>query len=276
MRLDGEVAIVTGSTNGIGTATALRLAAEGAKVVVTGRRADAGEAVALQIRAEGGDAVFIGADVSVEADVARLVAATAERYGGVTVLVNNAAPTDLVGPGNVDGRLTDVDTPAFERVLAVGLYGAYWACYHSIPHMQAAGHGSIVNVSSIAGVKATPGVFAYAVAKGGLQALTRSLAVDYGDDRIRANTVVVGFVPVNPLARRWAESPAMNAALHALQITPDFGEAEDVANVIAFLASPESSFMSGSEVYADGGCGIKHPVPGTKAAAQQRFESTSG
>jgi meso-butanediol dehydrogenase/(S,S)-butanediol dehydrogenase/diacetyl reductase len=276
VRLDGEVAIVTGSTNGIGTATARRLADDGAKIVVTGRRSEAGEAVAAQIRADGGDALFIGADVSAEDDVARLVAATVDHFGTLTVLVNNAAPTDLVGPGNVDGRLTDVDTPAFERVLAVGLYGAYWACYHAIPHMQAAGHGSIVNVSSIAGVKASPRVFAYAVAKGGLQALTRSVAVDYGDDRIRANTVVVGFVPVNPLARKWAASPAMNAVLHALQITPDFGEAEDVAKVIAFLASSESSFMSGGEVYADGGCGIKHAVPATKAAAQQRFESAAG
>jgi NAD(P)-dependent dehydrogenase (short-subunit alcohol dehydrogenase family) len=275
VRLDGEVAIVTGSTNGIGTATARRLAADGAAVVVTGRRAEAGESVAAEIRAGGGDALFIGADVSVEEDVARLVASTADRFGRLTILVNNAAPTDLVGPGNVDGRLTDVDTASFERVLAVGLHGAYWACYQAIPHMQAAGHGSIVNVSSIAGVKASPGVFAYAVAKGGLQALTRSVAVDYGDDGIRANTVVVGFVPVNALARKWAASPAMNDALHALQITPEFGEAEDVANVIAFLASPEASFMSGGDVYADGGCGIKHPVPGTKAAAQRRFQATT-
>ncbi len=270
MGLSSEVAIVTGSTSGIGAAAAARLAGSGAKVVVTGRRKDAGDAVVAQIAAGGGDATFIAADVSVEADVEHLVAGAVDRYGPVTILVNNAAPTDLVGPSNVDGRLTDVDTEAFESLLRVGLYGAYWASAYVIPHMQAAGRGAIVNVSSVAGVKATPGVFAYSVAKGGLQALTRSVAADYGPEGIRAVTVVVGFVPVNPLARKWAESPAMNAAMRAMQMTR-FGEAEDVANVIAFLASEEAAFMSGSDVYADGGCAIKHAIPATKSEARERF-----
>jgi NAD(P)-dependent dehydrogenase (short-subunit alcohol dehydrogenase family) len=269
VRLQGEVAIVTGSTNGIGAATAARLAADGASVIVTGRRPEQGEAVVSAIVAAGGAASFVRADVTVPTEVEALVATAVDRYGSLTVLVNNAAPTDLVGPGNVDGRLTDVDEAAFDKVLSVGLHGAYRMCFHAIPHMKAAGRGSIVNISSIAGVKATPGVFAYAVAKGGLQALTRSVAADYGDDGIRANTVVVGFVPVNPLARKWAESKAMNPILRALQITR-FGEAEDVANVIAFLASSESAFMSGSDVYADGGCGIKHAIPATKAEAEAR------
>ena len=269
-RLDGEVAIVTGSTSGIGAATAARLALEGAGVVVTGRRRDAGEAVVAEIVAAGGSAAFVHADISDESNVRRLVESAVERFGPVTVLVNNAAPTDLVGPGNVDGRLTDVSTDDFESVLRVGLYGAHWACSQVIPHMQAAGHGSIVNVSSVAGIKAVPGVYAYSVAKGGLQALTRSVAADYGPDAIRANTVIVGFVPVNPLARKWAANPAMNAAMAAMQMTR-FGEAEDVANVIAFLASDEAAFMSGNDVYADGGCAIKHAIPATKREAQERF-----
>ena len=268
--LTGEVAVVTGSTSGIGAATAHRLAAAGASVIVSGRRQEAGEGVVEQITRAGGTARFIAADVSVESQVSALVDGAAEAFGPVTILVNNAAPTDLVGPSNVDGRLGDVSTEAFESVLRVGLHGAYWACASAIPHMQAAGHGAIVNVSSVAGVKATPGVFAYSVAKGGLQALTRSVAADYGSDGIRANSVIVGFVPVNPLARKWADSPAMNAAMKALQMTR-FGEAEDVASVIAFLASEDAAFMSGSDVYADGGCAIKHAIPATKKEAQERF-----
>jgi NAD(P)-dependent dehydrogenase (short-subunit alcohol dehydrogenase family) len=264
-----DVAVVTGSTSGIGAAAAARLAADGAAVIVTGRR-ESGEEIAEEIRAAGGRAAFVRADVSVEADVHALFEQAGSIFGPVTILVNNAAPTDLVGPSNVDGRLTDVGTAAFEKVLKVGLFGAYWCCAQALPQMVDMGRGSIVNVSSVGGVKATPGVFAYNVAKGGLQALTRSVAADYGPHGIRANTVVVGFVPVNPLARKWMENPAMNAAMRAMQMTR-FGEAEDVANVIAFLASEQSAFMSGSDVYADGGCAIKHAIPATKEEAQQRF-----
>jgi NAD(P)-dependent dehydrogenase (short-subunit alcohol dehydrogenase family) len=269
-KLAGEVAIVTGSTSGIGAAAAHRMAMDGAKVIVTGRREDAGLEVQRQIEVAGGVAAYVRADVSQEADMIALVEAAVERFGPVTVLVNNAAPTDLVGPSNVDGRLGDVGTDAFESVLRVGLHGAYWLCREVLPHMVGAGRGSIVNVSSIAGVKGTPRVFAYSVAKGGLQALTRSVAADYGTDGIRANTIVVGFVPTNPLARKWAANPAMNRALHALQMTR-FGEPEDVANAIAFLASEEAAFISGTDMYLDGGCSVTHAVPGTKQEAQERF-----
>ena len=268
--LSGEVAIVTGSTSGIGAAAAHALALRGASVVVTGRREDAGAAVVAAIHEAGGSAKYLKADVSREQEVVELAAQAAKQFGPVTILVNNAAPTDLVGPGNVDGRLTDVSTESFESVLHVGLYAAYWTCYNVLPQMVAAGHGSIVNVSSVAGVKAVPRVFAYAVAKGGLQALTRSVAADYGPEGIRANTIVVGFVPTNPLARKWAADPSMNAALRALQLTR-FGEPEDVAEAISFLASEDAAFISGSEIYLDGGCSIKHAVPGTKREARERF-----
>jgi meso-butanediol dehydrogenase / (S,S)-butanediol dehydrogenase / diacetyl reductase len=265
--LEGEVAVVTGSTGGIGEAVAHRLAADDARVVVTGRRTDDGERVAADIVAAGGVATFVRADLTMEDDVAALFNAATQAFGPVTVLVNNAAPTDLVGPSNKDGRLTDVPPDRFDEILAVGLRAAYLCCYYAIPQMQQAGHGSIVNVSSVAGVKATPRVFAYATAKGGLQALTRSVAADYASDRIRCNTVIVGFVISNPLARKFAEDEAMSRAMRSTMLT-DFGEPDDIAGVVRFLASADSGFMSGTDVYADGGATVKHVIPATKREAR--------
>ena len=207
------------------------------------------------------------ADLTVDDDVAQLFEQARAKFGDVTVLVNNAAPTDLVGPSNMDGRLTDVPIDKFRRILDVGLVSAYSCCYHAIPMMQRAGRGSIVNVSSVAGVKATPRVFSYATAKGGLQALTRSVAADYYRDGIRANTVIVGFVVSNPLAEKWANDPAMSKAMKGSQMTP-IAYPDDVATVIRFLASAESGFINGSEIYADGGATVKHVIPGTKAEAR--------
>jgi NAD(P)-dependent dehydrogenase (short-subunit alcohol dehydrogenase family) len=265
--LTGEVAVVTGSTGGIGESVAHELARYGAKVVVTGRRTEEGERVAKAIQQSGHEATFIRADLTVEDDVAALFDGAKRAYGNVTVLVNNAAPTDLVGPANMDGRLTDVPTEKFQHIIKVGLYSAYWCCYYGIPQMQEAGHGSIVNVSSVAGVKATPRVFAYATAKGGLQALTRCVAADYARDNIRANTVIVGFVVSNPLAEKFAADPAMSSAMRATQLTR-FGKPIDIANVVRFLASSESEFMSGTDVYADGGGTVKHVIPATKKEAR--------
>jgi NAD(P)-dependent dehydrogenase (short-subunit alcohol dehydrogenase family) len=265
--LEGEVAVVTGSTGGIGEAVAHELARNGAAVVVTGRRAEEGERVAGAIVEAGGTARFVRADLTDPADVDGLFSSARSQFGPVTVLVNNAAPTDLVGPSNKDGRLTDVPPERFDEILAVGLRAAYLCCYHGIPQMQDAGHGSIVNVSSVAGVKATPRVFAYATAKGGLQALTRSVAADYARDHIRCNTVIVGFVISNPLARKFAEDETMSRAMRSTMLT-DFGEPEDIATVVRFVASDESRFMSGTDVYADGGATVKHVIPGTKQEAR--------
>jgi NAD(P)-dependent dehydrogenase (short-subunit alcohol dehydrogenase family) len=266
-RLEGETVIVTGGTGGIGESIALRAAEEGGRVMITGRRQAEGDRVIELIRLAGGEAAFTRADISVEEDVANVVDETAKRFGPPTVLVNNAAPTDLVGPGNKDGRLTDVTTEHLDQILRVGLYGAYWMCRYAIPHMQAAGHGSIVNISSAAGVKASPRVFGYAVAKGGLQALTRSVAVDYAADNIRANTIIVGFVVSNPLAERFAADESMSAAMRLTHITR-FGVPADIAAAAVFLASPEAGFMTGSDLYADGGCCVKQALPATKAEAR--------
>src|SRR4051794_38244871 len=165
-------------------------AAEGAAVVVTGRHVDRGRAVVEAIEGSGGRAVFVAADLSSEDACAGLANATVDALGGLTVLVNNAAAVD----GATDGPAGDIATPSWEHILRVNLTASMWLCRAAIPHMARAGHGSIVNVSSRAGERGTPGHAAYTASKGGLNALTRSIAVDYAAAGIRCNTVSPGYV----------------------------------------------------------------------------------
>ena len=164
VRMEGKVAIVTGSTRGIGRATAVRFAQEGARVVVTGRSEDDGRAVEQEIRAAGGEAVFDATDLAREDDVIAMVAATVDRYGGLTTLVNNAAPTELMGPGRADRRVTELENDAWDSIMLVALKAVIWCCKHSIPAMSASGGGSIVNISSAASILGTPGLDTYTAA----------------------------------------------------------------------------------------------------------------
>src|SRR5215470_14785354 len=175
MRLAGERILVTGSTSGIGRQTAILCAREGARVAVHGRDHARGRAVVQAIEAAGGTAVFLPADLAHEGACTALVGDAAARLGGLTVLVNNAA----VASG---GRspVGSFQTAVWERVLRVNLTSVAWLCRAAIPHMVAAGHGSIVNVSSRQAERASPGFAPYVASKGGLNALTRSIAVDYG------------------------------------------------------------------------------------------------
>src|SRR5439155_21146800 len=170
---------------GIGAEIARLFGAEGAKVVVAGRNVGRGEAVA----AAAGDAVFVAADLEDPGAPAQLVAAAVERFGHLTVLVNNAVTTQVR-----DGPVTEVTREDWDRILAVNLTAPARLCRHAIPTMTAAGHGSIVNVSSRAGQRGSPGYAAYAASKGGLDALTRSIAVDHAQEGIRCNTVSPGYI----------------------------------------------------------------------------------
>ena len=178
MRLEGKVAFISGSTRGIGRTTAELFAAEGAKVVVTGRSVDKGENTAARIRDAGGDATFVTLDVSDEGSVRAAIDATVERYGKLTTLVNNAAATDLVNAGMKP--LTEHSTEEWDAIIRTTLTGnVFWACKYGIPHLVAAGGGSIINVSSGGAVFGSPGISAYSAAKGGMNAVTRTIAVEY-------------------------------------------------------------------------------------------------
>src|SRR5580765_3571567 len=191
-RMEGKVAIVTGSTRGIGRATALRFAREGARVVVTGRTEDAGREVEEEIRAAGGEGVFVPTDLAREDDVVAMVSTAIERYGALTTLVNNAAPTELMGPGRLDRRVTELENDAWDAIMLVALKAVIWSCKYAIPAMTTSGGGAIVNISSAASILGTPGLDTYTAAKGALNALTRSLAVEYAPDNIRVNCIVSG------------------------------------------------------------------------------------
>jgi NAD(P)-dependent dehydrogenase (short-subunit alcohol dehydrogenase family) len=255
--LNGKVALITGSTRGIGETTARLFAAGGARVVVTGRNRDRGALIAKSIESNGDDATFVQADISTEAAVAELIAATVRRYGRIDCLVNNAAPTDVM-EGQA-GRLTDVDWGQFEQIIRVGLFSAVWACRYAIPHMQRQGCGSIVNISSLAAIRGLPGVAAYTCAKGALSALTRQVALDYSRDQIRANTVLVGVI-VNELSAPMMAVPGLERALRDMHLTR-FGDNEDVARAVAYLAGDDSGFLTGTELRVDGGASINGGLP---------------
>jgi NAD(P)-dependent dehydrogenase (short-subunit alcohol dehydrogenase family) len=246
--LAGEKALVTGSTSGLGRAIALQLAREGAAVVVTGRDQERGDAVVAEIAGAGANASFVPADLGDEAATAQLVATAAERMNGLTVLVNNAA-----GGGAPDGPVGALSTEAWEAILRVDLTAPFWCARAAIPHMQRAGHGSIVNVSSRQAERASRGLGAYIAAKAGMNGLTRAIAVDYADDGIRCNTVSPGYV-LND--RRDADiTPERRERYEGMHLTR-LGVATDIAYAVVYLASRESEFVTGTNLQLDGGSSI--------------------
>jgi NAD(P)-dependent dehydrogenase (short-subunit alcohol dehydrogenase family) len=243
-RLDGAVALVTGSTSGLGKEIACRFAAEGAAVIVTGRDASRGTAVVETIGQGGGRAAFVGAELSTRAGCAELVRRAAEPFGAVGILVNNAV--DARG----DARMTDVTEEAWERCLRVTLSAAAWACAAALPAMRTHGGGAIVNVSSRAAERGTPGLAAYSAAKGGLNALTRQIATDYAADGVRCNSVTPGYVLHEERDRDLdATKRARLEGQHLLRLAT----AGDVAQAVLFLASPEAATITGIDLPVSGG-----------------------
>jgi 3-oxoacyl-[acyl-carrier protein] reductase len=257
-RLDGKIALVTGSNRGIGRGISLMFASEGAAVVVTGRSVERGQAVADEIQAAGGRAVAIPADIGEEASVENLIAGAVDAMGGLDILVNNAAPLDdVAGAGN---PIDDSDTDKTEHILRVGLLGPYFAIKHAVPHLRARGGGSIVNISSTAAITGLAGQSAYSMAKGGLNALTVNVAYDLGPD-IRCNAIVLGMVNSGNGSRtpEFNADPAWKAAQRAMHVTRA-GEVGDVASIATFLAADEG-YVTGALIVADGGATIKTNMP---------------
>ncbi len=241
-RLDGEVAIVTGSTSGIGAEVARLFASEGAAVVVTGRNEERGARV---VESAQGRATFVAADLASPEAADVLVDAAVDRFGSLTVLVNNAMESDAR-----DGTVLDVSDETWQRVLTVNVVAAARLCRAAIPKMAAAGHGSIVNVSSKAAQRAPHRLAAYIASKGALEALTRSIAVDYAEQGIRCNTLSPGYV-LNE-HRDANLSDERRDQLEGMILTR-LTEARDIANAALYLASREAEVVTGIVLPVDGG-----------------------
>jgi NAD(P)-dependent dehydrogenase (short-subunit alcohol dehydrogenase family) len=248
VRLAGEKALVTGSTSGIGRAIALEFALQGASVVVSGRRRERGERVVDEIRAQDGAATFIAVDLHDEHACTRLVDATAEQLGGLTILVNNAA-----GGDEPDAPVATMPTASWEAVLRVDLTAPMWCIRTAIPHLRRGGRGAIVNISSRAGERASPGIAAYAVAKSGLNALTRAVAVEEAEHGIRCNTISPGYVVHEQRDADMGED--RRARYEGMHLTR-LGAGSDVAHAAVYLASRESEFVTGINLQLDGGSSI--------------------
>ena len=243
MRLQGKVAIVSGAASGMGAATARMFAREGAKVVIADRLEHEGDAVATSI---GTAARFEPLDVTDEAQWAAAVASTVEHFGRVDILVNNAG---ISGSAEQDLYSTD----AWNRIMGVNATGVFFGLKHAIPAMAASGGGSIVNLSSIAGIIGSEGIhMAYNASKAAVRLMTKSVAVQHAKDNIRCNSVHPGVMPAMRTSGRTAD-PAVRA--HRMTVIPMRrpGEADEVAYAILFLASDESSYITGSEIHVDGG-----------------------
>jgi NAD(P)-dependent dehydrogenase (short-subunit alcohol dehydrogenase family) len=245
-RLDGKRAIVTGGGAGIGRAIAQRLADEGARVLVADLDADAAGTVAAEL---GGDARGRRVDVTSEDDVAALVAAAVEAWGGLDVMVNNA------GVG-VAGPVTETSGEDWARIMAVNLTGTFHGMKAAIPAMRESGGGSVVNIASVAAVVGVKDRAAYSASKGGIYALTRAAALDHIEEGVRINCVCPGTVDTPWIGRITAgyEDPAeARAQMQARQPHGRFVAPEEIAAMVAYLASDEAGSVIGAAMIVDGG-----------------------
>lgn len=246
MRLAGKVAIISGAASGMGAATARRFGKEGATVVVADMLEHDGGKVAADIVTANGVATFMALDVTNEADWKRVVDATVAQYGRLDILVNNA--------GISGSAVSDLlDTEAWDRLLAVNGRGVFLGTKYAVLAMKKSGGGSIVNLSSISGnAGQTMTHMGYNASKGAVRTLTKSTAVQFGADGIRANSVHPGLMPPMRTSGATAD-PVVRAKM--LQSVPlrRAGEADEVANAVLFLASDEASYITGAELYVDGG-----------------------
>ena len=250
-RLDGKVCVVTGSTGGIGEAIAELFSEHGGKIIVSGRNEANGEKVVDRISSAGNTAQFIRCDVSDDAQVRALINGTVERFGGLDVLVNNAATVvGAHGPGkDVESLLPEV----WDSQTRVNLRAVYYLCHLSIPLIRKRGGGTIVNISSVGGMVVWPKGAAYLASKGALNQLTRSMAVDYIADDIRVNALCPGWILTPAEQQRIDADPnIVNPQLEKMGVQR-MGTPREMAYAALFLACPESSYVTGATLLADGG-----------------------
>jgi NAD(P)-dependent dehydrogenase (short-subunit alcohol dehydrogenase family) len=247
--LTGKVALITGSSKGIGRAIAERMAEHGARVVVSSRKADACEAVAAGIRAKGGEAIVLPANIGRKEQLQQLVNDTIAQWGGIDILVCNAAVNPYFGPA------IDCPDDAFDRIMASNVKSNFWLSNMVMPQMAERGGGAVIVISSIAGIRGTPTIGVYGISKAADTALVRNIAVEWGRKNIRANCIAPGLVKTD-FARALWEDPAVLAKRVRDSPLPRIGEPDEIAGAAIFLASAAGSFTTGQTFVIDGGVTI--------------------
>lgn len=252
-RLDGKVGVITGAAMGIGKASAVALASDGAKVVISDIDDTTGQATVKEIIQAGGQAIFQHADVGVTSDIEHLIKAAVDQWGRLDILVNNAAQA-------ISGSVVDITEEDWNRVLNINLTSVWRGMKFAIPHMIQAGAGSIINISSVQSLLGFKGWSAYAAAKGAINALTQQSAVEYASYNIRVNAIAPGTIMTPMNERIFATTPDPQKLIDSwnnLHALGRFGQPNEVGSVVAFLASDDSSFITGSVIPVDGGATIK-------------------
>ncbi|MBQ3295569.1 MAG: SDR family oxidoreductase [Erysipelotrichaceae bacterium] len=252
-RLKDKVAIVTGSTSGIGIGIARLYAAEGAKVMVCGRRKEKGEAVVERIKAEGGQAEFHVLDLTDVDSIKALIDDTAAKYGRIDVLVNNAANVGLP-----DGRVDELSLKMWDNIFNSDLRGTFYAIKCVLPYMQKQGKGSIVNIGSMASCGGDLGATAYSCAKAGVDMLTSSVALQYGKDNIRCNCVRPGLI-VTPENDAYVSQELKDIFLSNIEVNR-YGCPEDIGHLCVYFGSDEADYVSGQIINVDGGMNSHAPT----------------
>lgn len=251
--LGGKVAVVTGSSRGIGRAIAERLAEHGAKVVVSSRKPEACEPVAASIRAKGGEAVVIPCHVAHKEQLQALVDRTCERWGGIDILVCNAAVNPYFGPS------AGIPDEAYDRIMGANVRSNFWLCNTAIPQMAGRGGGSIIIISSIGGLRGTPLLAVYGLSKAADMQMARNIAVEWGPQNIRANCIAPGLIRTD-FARALWENPELERKRAGETPLMRIGEPDEIAGAAVFLASPAASFMTGQTIVIDGGVTVGSPI----------------
>lgn len=245
-RLKGKVAIVTGSTSGIGIGIAKLFAAEGAKVVVCGRRQEKGQAVVDSIVKEGGEAFYHFMDITALESIDALLKDTVEKYGKIDILVNNAANVALK-----DGRVDELTVDMWDAIFQSDLRGTFYAVKAVLPYMKENKGGSIINIGSMASCGGDLGSTAYACAKAGVDMLTKATALQYGKENIRCNCVRPGLI-VTPENEAHVPQVLKDIFLNNIMVNR-YGNPADIANMCVYLAADESEYFTGQVVTVDGG-----------------------
>lgn len=245
-RLDGKVAIVTGASKGIGEAIVRGLAEFGASVVVSSRNQTAVDEIAAAVRADGGQALGIACNVGKFPDTTDLVDKTIAEFGGVDIIVNNAATNPVFGP------IQEVGERAFDKIIDVNVKGPFELCKRAYPSMVQRGGGSIINISSIGGLKPERMIGVYSMSKAALINMSMAMAQDWGSDNIRVNVICPGLIKTKFSAALWQNEAILDRFIQHLPLGR-IGEPEDLAGLAVFLASTAGAYCTGAVYLVDGG-----------------------